>query len=98
MLLLVIAGRARSAHAASGGGSRNSAAMRGLDVRAIRLHRREVRPRQEAALGPRMLVADAVVVGVEEDAERRIERREAARESLEQERLEEPASCARDAT
>ena len=49
-------------------------AHRVIDVRAICKHRLERRARQQAALRPGMLVADAVVVGIEEHPERRIER------------------------
>jgi hypothetical protein len=48
------------------------------------------RPRQQPALRPRMARADLLVVGVEQVAERGVERAVAGNMFLEQERLEEP--------
>jgi hypothetical protein len=61
-----------------------------VDIGAVAPHLRQVGPRHEAALGPRVALADAVVIAVEEDAKRRIERPELRLEALEDERLEEP--------
>ena len=63
---------------------------RRVDVPAVRQHGREVGTRQQAALGAGMPVADAVVVRVEQHAERRVERTVPGRVRREHERLEEP--------
>src|SRR5262247_3362463 len=60
-----------------------------LDVAAVVEDAIERRSREHAALGARVLVADALVVGIEEDAEGRVEGRVAGY-ALEHERLEEP--------
>jgi len=61
-----------------------------IDVRAIAFHRFQRRPRDEAALRPRMLLADALVVAVEEHAKAGIEGTEPALVAFEHEGLEEP--------
>ena len=72
-------------------GPRRNERMHALvDVGAVGLDVGERRPGDEAALGPGMLLADALVVAVEEDAIGRIERHEAVFEALEDEGLEEP--------
>ena len=61
-----------------------------VDVGAIALDVGEAGPRDEAALRPRVLLADTLVVAVEENAKGRVEGNEAGLEALEQEGLEEP--------
>jgi hypothetical protein len=61
-----------------------------VDVGPVGAHLRHRRPRQQAALGARMLFADAVVIGVEQHPERRMERLEAGLHALQDKGLEEP--------
>ena len=61
-----------------------------VDVGAVGAHFGHRRARQQPALGARMAVADAVVVGVEQDPERRMERLELRFQPFEDEGLEEP--------
>ena len=63
---------------------------RRVHVLAVAAHFRHRRARQRAAQRARELVADAVVVGVEEVLEGGVERPVAVRERLQQEGLEEP--------
>ncbi len=62
-----------------------------VDVGAVTLHVGQRRPADEPALRPRIAIADALVVAVEENAIGRIEGPEVRLEALEDERLEEPA-------
>jgi hypothetical protein len=62
-----------------------------VDVLAIGVHLRERRAREQPALRPRILRSNAVVVRVEQHAERRLERAVARQRRLECERLEVPA-------
>src|ERR1700682_4975880 len=64
---------------------------RAIDMLAIGKHAIERGTRQETALGSRMLVADAVVIRIEQHAKSRIERAVAAEMRVEYESLEEPA-------
>ena len=61
-----------------------------VDLGAVALHLGQRRPRHQAALRPRILLADALVVAVEEHPEAGVEGPEAGLEALEQEGLEEP--------
>ena len=61
-----------------------------VDVRAPAFHVGKQRARDQAALGARELLADAVVVAVEEHAEARVEGAELRLEAFEQKGLEEP--------
>ncbi len=65
-----------------------------VDMVTISEHLLEAGTREHAALGSRMLVADCVVVGVEQHAIRRIELPVARRVRAEYEGLEEPGGVA----
>src|SRR6185436_14448871 len=62
-----------------------------VDVRAVGEDLRQRRPRDEAALGTRVLASHEVVVGIEENAEALVEGLVLREPGLENERLEEPA-------
>lgn len=61
-----------------------------VDVAAPRQHLVQAGPRQQAALGPRMLRADAVVIGIEQHPVGRVKRPPARLARLQDEGLEEP--------
>ena len=62
-----------------------------INIGAVGQHGGQRRPRQQAALRPRMLAPHALVVGVEEHAKRRVERAKALLVPLQDEGLEKPA-------
>lgn len=57
---------------------------------SIAHHGIKIGPREQAALGPGVPLAHAVVIGIEQYAERRVERLEVARETLKHKGFEEP--------